>query len=297
MLSATVRSSTPPQQWTVLSLIEWASAHMREKGFDESRLHVELLLAYVLQLERIHLYTNFDRPLNPEELAAFKTLFLRRLAHEPLQYIIGETSFMGFDLFVDKNVLIPRPETELLVERVVEYINRVTSDQVEVLDIGTGSGNIPVALAKFASKARITSVDVSAEALAVAARNIKRHAVNAVTLIQGDIFGDMLSGREFDLIISNPPYISLQEFQGLQPEVRDHEPRIATTDEDDGFKFIRRIAQLASLNLKSGGAVLIEIAYNQSANAMQLLGDAGLVEVECFPDYAGIPRIVKAVKA
>jgi release factor glutamine methyltransferase len=282
--------------WTVLSLIEWSTNHLAEHGFDEARLHVELLIAYVLNYSRLQLYTNFDKPLTVEELSRFKELFKRRLAHEPLQYIVGESYFMGLPFFVDSRVLIPRPETEHLVERALEAIKSLGKENVEVLDIGTGSGNIPIALAKFAPHARLTSMDVSAEALVVARKNAELHEVNSIKFMHADILSDEPRAEKFDIIVSNPPYIALKEFSSLLPEVRDFEPRIATTDEGDGFKFIRRIARAAIQTLNAGGFLLMEIAYNQSVQARKILEDAGLQETEVFDDFAGIPRILSARK-
>ena len=289
--------SPAKQQWTVLSLLEWSANHLLEQGFDEARLHVELLLAHVLNYSRLQLYTNFDRPLTPEELYRFKELFKRRLTHEPLQYILGETEFMGLPLFVDSNVLIPRPETELLVEKVLEVIKTTAKADVTVLDIGTGSGNICVAIAKFMPDANVTSMDVSAEAIRLAARNVERNDVARVSLLHQSVFEDFLAGMKFDVIVSNPPYISIEEFGTLQPEVRDFEPRLATTDETDGLKFIRRIANVAAQKLAPLGFLLMEIAHNQSTASQQIVEESGLTGIEVFADYAGHPRIILARKS
>lgn len=284
------------QPWTVLSLIEWSTNYLLERNFDEARLHVELLLAHTMQCSRLHLYTNFDRPLTANELALFKELFKRRLTHEPLQYILGETEFMGLPFAVNKHVLIPRPETELLVEKAAEIINSSRKEKVEVLDLGTGSGNIAVALAAFAKSAYVTSIDISNDALAVAKANAERNHASNITFLQADMLTDFLPGKTFDAIVSNPPYIAAEEFSQLQPEVRDFEPRIATTDDHDGLTFIRRISQLASQKLHPGGFLLMEIAYNQSEEARRIAGVAGLKNVEVFADYGGNPRILSARK-
>ncbi|MBI4535230.1 MAG: peptide chain release factor N(5)-glutamine methyltransferase [Ignavibacteriae bacterium] len=288
---------TPSQStkaWTVLSLIEWSAQHLGSKGFDEARLHVELLLAKVLGYSRIQIYTNFDKPLDQSELAEFKTLLQRRMSHEPLQYIIGETEFMGLPLFVNPSVLIPRPETEQLVEKVLEAIRSVDSDGLEILDIGTGSGNIPVALSKFAPNVFVTSIDVSDEALQTAAVNVTRNKADRITLMKADVFSDFLPGKQFDLIVSNPPYISVEEFSLLQPEIKDFEPRIATTDDADGYRFVRRISQFSSRRLNYGGLMLMEIAYNQAREAQKIVAQAGLHGIQIFQDHSGNPRILMA---
>ena len=290
----TVVDPAPPQQWTILSLLEWASGYLSRRGFDEARLHVELMLAHVLRLKRLDLYLQFDRPLTPEERGAFRALFERRLKHEPLQYILGETEFMGLSLAVDRSVLIPRPETELLVERAVEFLKARTDQKAEVLDIGTGSGNIAVALGAMAPGATIVSMDTSADALRVAATNVARHKLANVTLLEADVFGEFLSGRRFDLLISNPPYVSREEFQALEPEVRDHEPSSAVTDNADGMRVITRIAQIASPRLRPGGALFMELGYNQSERVRELLAASGLADIELIPDFARIPRVIAA---
>lgn len=287
-------TATSLKTWDVISLLERASEHLKSNGFDEARLNVELLLAHVLHLHRIELYTNFDRPVTDAELSEFKLLFKRRLGHEPIQYILGETEFMGLPLYVNRNVLIPRPETELLVERAVEVIRGTTPGEVEVLDIGTGSGNISLAIAVMVPSARVTAIEVSPQALDVARCNAERNEIRDVEFIHADMLEDFLPDRTFNLIVANPPYISLEEFQGLQEEVRDFEPRLATTDEGDGFRFIRRIVSVAAAKLRSGGFLLMEIAYNQATMAAQILESAGLVDVQLRKDYAGIDRIIEA---
>lgn len=292
MQSATLSPQT--QQWTVLSLIEWSARHLTDHGFDEARLHVELLLAHVLSYTRLQLYTNFDRPLTPAELGAFRALFKRRLTHEPLQYILGETEFMGMPFIVNPSVLIPRPETEQLVEHVLAAIRTFEKDLVRVLDVGTGSGNIAIALGKLEPAADLTSIDVSHDALDVAMKNCERNGMTNIRLEQANVLEDFFPGEMFDVIVSNPPYISLDEFGSLSPEVKEFEPRVATTDEADGLTFIRRIAEIARTKLMPGGFLFIEIAYNQAESGRETLIKAGLREIEVFFDYANHPRILKA---
>jgi release factor glutamine methyltransferase len=282
------------QTWTVLSLLEWAGTYLGERGFDEPRLHVELLLAAVLKLRRLDLYLQFDRPLRPEELTAFKSLFKRRLNHEPLQYILGETEFMGLRLAVASGVLIPRPETEVLVERAVEEIRGLGARPVTVADIGTGSGNIAISLARFVPTTTVTAIDVSARALVIAGANCERNQVSNVRLQEADIFADALGSSTFDVIVSNPPYVSLGEFAQLPEEIRVYEPRMATTDEGDGYRFIKRIVSLASRHLNPGGHLLMEIGFGQGETARRIAESAGLVEGCLHPDLAGIPRVLAA---
>lgn len=292
--SAPTETSPTTTEWTILSLIEWCANYLAQHQRDEARLHAELLVAHALKCSRLELYTNFDKPLSREELARFKVMLKRRLMREPLQYIIGETEFMGIPLEVNAHVLIPRPETEQLVERVLEAVPSIDSKPVEILDIGTGSGNIPIAISEFAPSTRVTSLDISADAIAVAKSNADRNKVNAITFVCSDIFGDVIPRGPFDIIVSNPPYISASEFELLQPEVRDFEPRIATTDGGDGLRFFRRIAEIAMVHLKPRGYLFLEIAYNQSEAVTGILQEAGLSEVMLFKDHAGHTRIASA---
>ena len=287
-------TAAPRQQWTVLSLVEWSARHLQEKGFDEARLHVDLLLAHVLGLQRIGLYTNFDRPLDASELARFKELFKRRLAHEPLQYILGSTEFMGLRFAVNAHVLIPRPETEVLVEAAVAWARTRGTEHLRLLDAGTGSGNIAVSMARFVPHAEMTGIDVSAEALRVAGANAAANEVAGIRLLEADMLGDFLPGERFDGILSNPPYVPMEEWRQLQPEVRDFEPRIATTDGGDGLRFIRRLTELAAARLTPGGALFMEMGYGQAEAASDCAREAGLREIALLPDYAGIPRVLSA---
>jgi len=282
----------PPPEWTILSLLEWSSGYLARRGFDEARLHVELLLAHVLGLRRLDLYLQFDRPLTPEERKGFRALFERRLKHEPLQYILGGTEFMGLPLALNRFVLIPRPETEVLVERALEIL-KIWGRPADVLDIGTGSGNIAVALGALAPRASIVTVDVSADALDLARLNVERNHLANVTLLQGDVFGDLLVDRSFDMIVSNPPYVSAGEYAALESEVREYEPASAVTDGGTGFAVISRIAQIAPSRLRPGGSLLMEIGYGQADRAREILAAAGLVDVALVQDFARIPRVIE----
>jgi len=291
--STTVRKEQ--KEWTVLSLIEWSSGYLADRGFDEVRLHVELMLAHVLQCSRVDLYLHFDRPLTTDELSGFKSLFQRRLAHEPLQYILGETTFMGLALEVGPGVLIPRPETELLVEEVLKAIRQRDSRGLNILDIGTGSGNIPIAIAHF-SHAPVTSIDVSEEALAIARRNVAKSGLPGITLLHAAFLSDVLPGEQFDIIVSNPPYVSAAEFAKLPPEIRSFEPAIATTDGKDGLRMVTEICEFASRRLAANGKLFVEIGFGQAEKVRSIVEVSGLKVDAIIDDYGGIPRIVKAMR-
>jgi release factor glutamine methyltransferase len=281
-----------PEYWTVLSLVQWSTAYLEEKGFEEARLHTELLLGHVLGLDRLKLYLQFDRPLTPDELSSFKELFKRRLGHEPLQYILGEMEFMGIRLAVAPGALIPRPETELLVEKVVEHIRALNREGVSVLDIGTGSGNIALAIAHMVPACRVTSIDVSKEALSIARGNQERLRLQNVILEERDVREGARTGEKYDVIVSNPPYVSSEDFKNLQPEVRDHEPRLALTDEGNGLSFYPTLFQFAAGVLGADGRSFCEIGYGQAEAVSRIASTEGIQVLDIVSDLAGIPRVL-----
>lgn len=291
----------PERNWTVLALLEWTTHYLRERSFEESRLNAELLLAHALRLPRLGLYLQFDRPLSARELALFKKLLLRRMTHEPVQYILGETEFMGLPFEVTPAVLIPRPETENLVEESIRWLKSSGSAEGRILEIGTGSGNIAVALGKFLPGAHVTSLETSGDALEVARRNCVRHGLGNVEFLRRDVFSPGLEGefggRAFDAVVSNPPYVSEAEFNLLEPEVREFEPRLATTDGADGFRFIRRIAGLATGILRLGGGMFLEIGYGQAEAAERIARESGLTGTGVQKDFGGIGRILTGFAA
>jgi release factor glutamine methyltransferase len=289
-------SAEKPRILTILELIDWGKTYLTEKGFDEARLTIELLLAYALHRPRIELYTKFDQPLSPEELAAFKLLLQRRLRHEPLQYITGTAGFMGLTFEVNSAVLIPRQETEVLVERVVAYAMSINVP-LRLLDVGCGSGCITVSCAKMLQNAEAVGIDVSEEALAVAARNAAANGVADCTqFVRADIHVVNIQefGGPFHIIVSNPPYISEKEFALLDPELQQYEPRKALADGGDGLSFYRTLASRGSDLLTPGGVLFAEHAYDQSESVMDIFKSAGWKSVEPFKDYSGQWRGVEA---
>jgi len=281
-------------------MLQWGTSYLLEKGFNESRLTVELLLCHLLNLERIQLYTNFDKPLTDAELSLFKGLFQRRLQHEPLQYIIGTTEFMGLEFVVDQRVLIPRPETEVLVEQVIYYAKEHFSGRpLRILDIGTGSGCIAVSLAALLENASIIAFDKSSDAVEVARINAQKNGVEKkIALSVQDVFE--ISGADFSskfhLVVSNPPYVSKMEFQELQPEIKKFEPSFAVTDDDDGLNFYRKIADIGRSLLEAEGAIIVEHAYNQLVSARKIFIDAGWGNIRPIGDYGGNHRCLVASK-
>lgn len=276
--------------WTILEMIRWGTQYFTEKEIDSPRLTMELILCAATGLERVGLYTNFEKPLSAAELDVIRTAVRRRSRHEPLQYIIGTTSFYGLKLMVSPSVLIPRPETELLVEHAINRAKK-RPEGISILDIGTGSGCIALALSGRIPGARVTAIDVSAEALGMAAANASSLADERIIFEQCDIIRDVPSGAPFDMIVSNPPYIPSGEIGELQAEVREHEPVQALAGGEDGLLFYRRFAEIFPAILKPGGEYCVEIGYGQHEAIRDLLSGAGMT-AEMFRDYSGIARCV-----
>lgn len=291
-----METATAEQQtWTILSLMNWSTEYLAEKGIDSPRLTSELLLCRVLRCPRIDLYTNFDKPLFAEDLSEFKSLFKRRLAREPLQYILGETEFMGLRFMVDHRALIPRPETELLVE----YMTELSKDLhfKHILDVGTGSGNIAISIAKFLGDVQVDAVDASTDALDVARNNAQYHASGErVNFFCCNILSDTLPEVPYlyDAIVSNPPYISSSEFELLEPEVKVYEPRIATTDMGDGLTFYHALAELGKKSLRPGGVLCVELGFDQADEVAKIFEQSGYHNPERRIDYNKIQRVLSA---
>jgi release factor glutamine methyltransferase len=275
------------ETWTILKILSWTKGYLAEKGVENARLEAEWLLCAALGLDRVSLYVNFDRPLSEAELATYRGMVARRARREPLQHILGTQEFMGLDFEVSSAVLIPRHDTETLVEEAV----RLGEDAKRILDIGTGSGCIAVTLAKKLPAAELFGVEKSPEALVIARRNAERHGI-AVTLREGSLF-EPFTGERFDLIVSNPPYIPTGVIAELQPEVRDHEPRGALDGGPDGLAFYRVIIPAALDYLNTGGWLLVEVGAGQAEQVLALFGVPGKFgDLFTARDQGGIERVV-----
>ncbi len=260
---------------------------LTDAGFEEARTDVRILLFYACKLDFMTFLRDGDMPVPQEQQERFRTLLIRRMKHEPVQYIIGEQEFCGLRFYVQPGVLIPRPETELLAEAVF-----TDAKGKRVLDMCTGSGCIAVTAAKFGEPSFTAASDVSPEALAVAQNNAK--ALDAdVTFFQGDLF-ENVKGM-YDIIVSNPPYIRSEVVDELMPEVREYEPRRALDGTKDGLLFYRRIAAEAKEHLSPGGRLMFEIGHDQGETVPEILAAEGYVSVEVKKDYAGLDRMVFAV--
>jgi release factor glutamine methyltransferase len=282
--------------WTVLEMVRWTTDYLAGKGIREPRLNAEILLAGVLGLKRLDLYLQFDRPLQPAELDEYRSRLKRRARHEPLQYIAGYADFRELRLRVDRRVLIPRPETELLVGEVLEWAG--ARGELSALDVGTGSGAIALSLATEGDFARVVGVDLSAAALEVARENLALVAAGApVELRRGGLF-DAVGGERFDVVVSNPPYVGERERETLDPEVRDWEPATALFAGADGLDLIHELVRLAPEHLTDGGLLALEIGADQARPVTEIVRATGLfAEPRVRKDLAGRERMVLAERA
>ncbi len=279
--------------WRVIDLINWGTDYFRNQQFDHSRTEIEWLLCGYLQCKRIDLYLRFEEPFSNRMLQEFKALVKRRLTYEPLQYIFGETEFFGLTLAVTPQVLIPRPESERLVEVALELIPE--DRETRILDVGTGSGCLALALAKQRPAVKIIAVDNSPEAVEITVANAEKNSVSNLEVLTLDITTDTPAG-EFDLIISNPPYIPAAEMDDLMPEVKEFEPAQALTDGHDGLDFYRRLAEIAPRLVKSGGGLVLEVGRgDHPARAKKLFDNQSFEKAELIRDYNGDDRVLKIV--
>jgi len=281
---------------TVLEVITKSAEFLAKRGVDSPRLQTELLLAHVLQLPRMKLYLNFERKLTEPELDSLRKLVQRRGQREPLQHLIGSTSFCGLDMTVNCHVLIPRPETELLAEAGWQFLSTRNSQPSAALDFGTGSGCIAIALAVKCPAVRIVALDISTEALAVATENATRNSVTAcIEFRHGDGFAALKSEERFDLIVSNPPYIASAEIETLQPEVRDHDPRHALDGGTDGLDFYRRLAIESPVFLKPDGKLMVEFGDDQADAISAIFATQQWTIESVQPDYSKRLRFLVAL--
>ena len=280
--------------WRVLDLIQWTTEYFKRCGIPGPRLDAELLLSHVLDTNRLQLYLQFEMPVYPEHLATFRELIKERVAHAPVSYLTNRKEFLSLDFYVDSRVLIPRPETEVLVENVLQ----AQEPQCQLIDIGTGSGAIAISLAVNRPEWEIIATDISADALEVAQKNAVNHkCADRLTFLHGNLFEPLegLPNPRFDWIVSNPPYVSTDEFPFLLPDVRDHEPETALLAGVDGLDVIVGILKGAPQFLKPGGRVGLEIGHNHSHDVQELV-QSNLAYSGCqvITDYSGIERVVIA---
>jgi release factor glutamine methyltransferase len=284
---------------TVLEILNWSTHTLRDQRIENPRLNAELLLARVLNLSREGLYAGFNSQFEKEEKEALEKLIERRISGEPLQYILGHQEFWSIDFKVDPRVLIPRPETELLVEQSLSILSETSLGKTpSVLEIGTGSGAVAISLAKEVRDIFMVATDISREALLLAKENAKSAGLlHQIGFVNADLLGPFRYLRDqepFDLILSNPPYIDRSEIQRLTREVRDYEPIAALDGGEDGMEFYRRIISQAPSYLRRGGWLLLEVGEGQGEKVGDQLERSGnFLRPQLLPDFSGIKRVVK----
>ncbi len=285
-------------EWTIQKLLTWITDYLTQRNVDAPRLSAELLLSHVLGLKRIELYTQYNKPVAPEQLEQLRGLVKRAGLHEPVAYLVGRTEFYSMEFEVTPDCLIPRPETELLVQRAIELLRKRTGPQL-VCDLCTGCGIVAVAIARNVSDAKVIATDISESALGVAAKNIEKHKLQErIELRQGDLFEPLVAQLDlFDVIACNPPYVSEAEYEALDKNVKDYEPRLALHAGADGLDFYRRISEKVDGFLKPDGILLLEIGYQQGDAVRTLFESAGtFAEVRVEKDLTRNDRIIVAQK-
>ena len=277
---------------TVLEVIKLSTEYLQKKGVEAPRANAEILLAEILKCKRLELYLSFDKPLAENEVQIYREAIRKRGLRIPLQYIVGNVEFYGLKLIVNENVLIPRPETELLVEKIINESDKSAS--LKILDIGVGSGNISLSILKNLPNTNVVAIDISESALEVAKQNAELNSLqDRIELKHFDIMKDDLNSLgKFDLIVSNPPYVSVNDFESLEPELKVHEPRIALTDNSNGISFYKSIIEASDQILNRPGKIYFELGMGQSMEVKNLFDQKGFSNITITKDYSGIDRII-----
>ncbi|MCI0495785.1 peptide chain release factor N(5)-glutamine methyltransferase [candidate division KSB1 bacterium] len=285
--------------YKLIEILQMCTDYLTKKGIENARLNAELLVGHVLNLSRVQLYLNFEKPVTAEELDQIRNLLKRRSNHEPIQYILEATEFYSLKIKLNRHTLIPRPETEILIDTVLDHCKKFATrkETLQILDIGTGSGNIAIALAKNLASSRITAIDIQSEAVKIAEQNAEYHQLrDMISFIQQDIFDNTLSFPEkFDVIVSNPPYVSREEFDNLQDEVKNFEPYIALYGGPDGLVFYHRLTNLAPTHLAQDGFIAVEFGANQSDQIKKIFANSAFFQyIEIITDLNKLPRVLLA---
>ena len=282
--------------WTIQRLLAWTTDFFRERGIESPRLDAEVLLSALLGRDRMYLYVHFDEPLEPEELARFRGYVKERAAHVPLAYVLGRREFMGLDFRVTRDTLIPRPDTEIIVQCAVDFLCarlEAGATACTIADIGTGTGAIALSTLHYTEGTRADAVDISPAAAAVARENAERLGLTErIDIHVGDLLAPLAGGR-YDMILSNPPYIPTADIATLMPEVRSCEPHLALDGGADGLNIYRRLMADAPALLKEGGAVAVEVGIDEAAAVAALaMAHPRIVRTETLKDLGGIERVV-----
>ena len=282
--------------WTIQRLLAWTTDFFRERGIESPRLDAEVLLSALLGRDRMYLYVHFDEPLEPEELARFRGYVKERAAHMPLAYVLGRREFMGLDFRVTRDTLIPRPDTELLVQCAVDFLRARAAaggDELSIADIGTGTGAIALSVLHYTEGTRADAVDISPAAAEVARENAARLGLaERIEVHVGDLTAP-LAGHSYDVILSNPPYIPTADIETLMPEVRSYEPHLALDGGRDGLTLYRRLAADAPALLRDGGMLAVEVGIHEARDVAHLMAaHPRIVCTEIKKDLGGIERVV-----
>ncbi len=276
--------------WRVVDILNWSTNYLKEKNIDDAKTSIEWMLTDVLKCSRMELYLNFNKPLTETELKIFKSYLLKCANNEPVQQIIGKTDFYGFSFVVDRTVLVPRPETEILVEEVIKKYKKHSQKNVKILDIGSGSGAIAVALAKHLPNVQIDALEYSKDAIGILTKNINFHNLeDRVSVINEDVY-KYIPQKKYDIIVSNPPYISKDEFPKLDKNVRYYEPPMALTDNNDGLEFYRYFAKKFTDWLTDDGWVALEIGNDQRKDLEEIFKN--YENLEFVKDYQKDDRVL-----
>ncbi len=285
--------------WTIGRLLKWTTEYFSNRQIEQPRLEAEVLLAFARRCERIDLYAAFDEVADTDVRESFRALVRRRAEGTPVPYLVGFREFYSLKFRVTPDVLIPRPETEDLVLAAIDRLQTLRQEPPpEVADIGTGSGNIAIALVKHGGRCRVTAIDISPPALAVALENIESHAVgDRITLQQSDLFDAVDANQKFDLVVSNPPYITSAEMEQLPADIREHEPHLALAAGSQGMDVIIRLIEQAHTRLKPGGWLLVEVSTTIAGRALASASGRGWTSTELLVDSSGQPRVLQAQRA
>ena len=279
-----------PSTWRVIDLIHWAESYLKEKNFDNPRAEIEWLLCALLDCNRLNVYLRFEEPLSQSQLTTLRSWVKRRLKNEPLQYITGSCDFYGRQFLINSQVLIPRPETERLIDIAIEKMKGI--DSPTILDVGTGSGCIATTLGLEIPASKVLGVDSSLDALEVANENKAKLCSENVLFIEMDIL-NTFPEKLFDLLVSNPPYIPKNEMENLMKDVKDFEPVIALEDENNGFTFYKRFAEIGRTLVKPGAWLVLEVGMGDHPSMVQsIFSNFGYLNVELIKDYNGDNRVL-----
>ena len=280
--------------WRIIDVINWGVDYFENKSLENPRLEIEIFLQHILDCKKIDLYINFENEVSAPDLKKLKGYIKRRLENEPSQYIVGKSNFYGRNFYVDNNVLIPRPETEILINACIEFLSM--KDNPEIIDIGTGSGCIGITLAKEIPSSNVIAIDCSEKALAVAEKNAKNIGIKNIDFVKSDFLKQTIDLRA-DLLVSNPPYIPKEDISNLMADVKEYEPSKALTDNLDGLEFYRVFSKKFDPMIKIDGALIVEVGKDKHPlKAKKIFEKSGPVNVEMINDYNGDIRVLKVMK-